>query len=86
MRSTSFSSASALTGRFSQAFSTAISTFSRQNSSRRSSRFTTFGRISSTRSRVVKRRPHSWHSRRRRISAPSRPSLESITRLVGSEQ
>ena len=79
-------SSSAETGRLSQAFPNAAISFSRSNSSRRSSRFTTFGSTSSTRSRVVKRRPHSRHSRRRRISAPSRPSRESITLFVSSLQ
>ena len=78
--------ASALTGRLWQAFSRAARSFSRLKGSRRSSRLTIFGSTSSTRSRVVKRRPHSTHSRRRRISAPSRPRRESITRFVAYEQ
>src|SRR5687768_9453432 len=52
-------------------------TFSRENSSRRPSFFTTMRWAVCTRSKVVKRLPQDRHSRRLRM--PSSASLESIT-------
>src|SRR4051812_38437192 len=86
MSSTVFSICSTETGRFSHAFFSPDSSFSRSNASRRPSFFTMSGVSSSTRSYVVKRRLHARHSRRRRITAPSCDSRESITLFSGSWQ
>ena len=80
------SMASALTDRFTHARSMPRRSLSRWYSSRRWSRLMTLGSTTSTRSRVVKRRPHSSHSRRLRISSPSRARRVSMTRFPSSEQ
>ena len=54
-------------------------TFSRSKGSRCPDRFTTTSDVSSTRSKVVKRRPQSMHARRRRIDEPSSAWRESTT-------
>src|SRR5882724_1693380 len=67
------------TGRFSQARSRPAMTLLRSKASRRPSFLITMYGISSMRSYDVKRRSHFKHSRRRRITSPSRLSRESTT-------
>src|ERR1017187_2802049 len=74
------------TGLLLQARRTPRSTFSRSNGSRTPSFFTTIGSTSSTRSRLVKRRPQPSHSRRRRITSPAADTRESMTLLSSWEQ
>ena len=54
-------------------------TFSRSNGSRSPDRLTTTSGVSSTRSKVVNRRPQSMQARRRRIDEPSSAWRESTT-------
>ena len=64
------SSCSSVTGRFLVAERNPGITLTRSNGSRRPDRFTTISGTSSMRSKVVYRRPHPAHSRRRRMAAP----------------
>ena len=63
-------------GRFSQALRMPVAIFSRSKSSLRPSRLTTMMGFSSILSKVVNRRPHWMHSRRRRMAV-----LSSLGRL-----
>ena len=82
--STSRSMAWDETGRLVQAVRMPLRTFSRSNSSRRPSRFTTSWAAVNGRSTVVKRRPQRAHSRRRLM--PSLASRESVTRELSWSQ
>ena len=64
----------------------ALASLRRSNSWRAPSRFTTWIRADSLRSKVVKRSSHRSQTRRRRIDAPSSASRESMTRVSGLPQ
>src|SRR5699024_4109081 len=74
-----YSICSSGTGRFSHALIKPRMSFSRLYSCLVPSFFTTINGISSIRSKVVKRKLHCSHSRRRRIERPSSIGLESRT-------
>jgi len=61
---------------------TALRILFRSKASMRPSRFTTIGRLSSSRSKVVNRRWHSAHCLRRRMWLLSLPGRESSTRVL----
>ena len=79
IRLTTLSMASSGTGRFSSALKSPRRILSSLNGSREPSLLTIFGISSSAVSKVVKRSPQVWHSRRRRTESPSATSRESIT-------
>src|ERR1700724_795596 len=73
------------TGRLRSAICTERSSLSRSNGTRRPLRLITTSSRNCTRSKVVKRKPHARHSRRRRIAAEylvGRESFTCVSRLL----
>src|SRR3954447_16770727 len=73
-------------GRLRMATAIERASFSRSNGNRRPERLRMVSSRSCTRSKVVKRPPHSGHSLRRRIAEPSSDGRESFTWLSGCPQ
>ncbi len=72
-------------GRFLQAFSSPDTSLARSKCSLEPSRLRTMSGSSSTRSKVVKRRPQAAQARRRRMVDPSSDGRESTTRSSSKE-